>query len=101
MWPAEVIEFPEKNCGHWWVSQTRAGHLVHAQLFPGEESSGELVSRLRQEARRLVESEEVDLFLAGGPPGIGCPVIPFLSQISLTVAATRQIRIAHRRPLEL
>ncbi|MBW2618901.1 MAG: ATP-binding protein, partial [Deltaproteobacteria bacterium] len=88
MCPDEAIEFPEKNCGQWWVSQTRAGRLVHARLFPGEENSGKLVSRLRQEARRLVESEGIDLILADGPPGIGCPVISSLSQTSLAVAVT-------------
>lgn len=86
--PAEAIEFPEKTCGQWWVSQTRAGRLVHAQLFPGEENSGRLVSRLRQEARRLAEAEGIDLILDDGPPGIGCPVISSLSQASLAVAVT-------------
>lgn len=88
MCPAEAIEFPEKNCGQWWVSQTRAGRLVHAQLFPGAENSGKLVNRLRQEARRLAEAEGIDLILADGPPGIGCPVISSLSQTSLAVAVT-------------
>ena len=51
--PAEAIDFPEKHCGRWYLSQTRFAPLVHAQLFPGEENSGRLVALLRQEARQL------------------------------------------------
>ena len=38
--PDDAIRFPEKHCGQWYVSSTRFGPLVHAQLFPGEENSG-------------------------------------------------------------
>jgi len=73
-----------------------AGRLARAQLFPGEENSGKLVSRLRQEARRLAEPEGIDLVLADGPPGIGCPVISSLSQTSLAVARREGLPIVGR-----
>ena len=48
--PEEAIGFPEKHCGQWYVSATRFGPLVHAQLFPGAANSGRLVMVLKQQA---------------------------------------------------
>jgi MinD superfamily P-loop ATPase len=86
--PAEAIRFLEKHCGRWYVSATRFGPLVHAQLFPGEENSGRLVMVLRQQARELAKVRGADLILCDGAPGIGCPVISSLSGAHLAVAVT-------------
>ena len=86
--PAEAIEFPEKHCGQWYVSSTRFGPLVHAQLFPGAENSGRLVMVLKQQAQELAKACGADLVLCDGAPGIGCPVISSLSGAHLAVAVT-------------
>ena len=86
--PAAAIDFPEKHCGQWYLSSTRFGPLVHAQLFPGEENSGRLVMVLKQQARELAEARGADLVLCDGAPGIGCPVISSLSGAHLAVAVT-------------
>ena len=86
--PAGAIDFPENHCGRWYVSQTRFGPMVHAQLFPGQENSGRLVALLRQKARELAEEKGIGLILSDGPPGIGCPVISSLSGTDLAVAVT-------------
>jgi MinD superfamily P-loop ATPase len=86
--PSEAIAFDEKHCGDWYLSDTRMGPLVHAQLFPGEENSGRLVALLRQKARALAEKNRYGLILSDGPPGIGCPVISSLSGASLAVLVT-------------
>lgn len=86
--PTEAIYFPLKHCGHWYVSSTRFGPLVHAQLFPGAENSGRLVMVLKQQARELAKARGLDLILCDGAPGIGCPVISSLSGIHLAVAVT-------------
>ena len=86
--PAEAIGFPEKHCGQWYVSATRFGPLVHAQLFPGEANSGRLVMVLKQQARKLAKDRGADLVLCDGAPGIGCPVISSLSGAHLAVAVT-------------
>ena len=86
--PAEAIGFPEKHCGQWYVSSTRFGPLVHAQLFPGAENSGRLVMVLKQQARELAKARGADLVLCDGAPGIGCPVISSLSGAHLAVAVT-------------
>ncbi|MDD2901181.1 MAG: ATP-binding protein [Syntrophales bacterium] len=86
--PAEAIGFPEKHCGQWYISATRFGPLVHAQLFPGAENSGRLVMVLKQQARELAKAQGADLVLCDGAPGIGCPVISSLSGAHLAVAVT-------------
>jgi len=86
--PAEAIRFELRHCGHWYVSSTRFGPMVHAQLFPGAENSGRLVMVLKQQARELATAKGLDLVLCDGAPGIGCPVISSLSGTHLAVAVT-------------
>ena len=86
--PQEAIRFPQKYCGKWYVSSTRFGPLVHAQLIPGAENSGRLVMVLKQQARELARAKGLDLVLCDGAPGIGCPVISSLSGTNLAVAVT-------------
>jgi MinD superfamily P-loop ATPase len=49
--------------------------MSHALLNPGEENSGKLVTRVRQNAKKVAEKENCELIINDGPPGIGCPVI--------------------------
>jgi MinD superfamily P-loop ATPase len=86
--PAEAVRFPQRHCGQWYVSSTRFGPLVHAQLIPGAENSGRLVMVLKQQARELAKSRGLELVLCDGAPGIGCPVISSLSGTHLAVAVT-------------
>ena len=86
--PEKAVAFPAKTCGEWHVSATRFGAMVHARLNPGEENSGRLVALLRREAREQALSQEKELILSDGSPGIGCPVISSLTGASLAVAVT-------------
>ena len=86
--PSAAIDFPEKKCGHWHLSDTRFGPLVHAQLYAGEENSGRLVTLLKREARAVAQQKDLSLILSDGPPGIGCPVISSVSGANLAVVVT-------------
>lgn len=86
--PVEAIDFPEKRCGRWHLADTRFGPMIHAQLFPGEENSGRLVTLLKTQARALAKERRLNLILADGPPGIGCPVISSLCGANLAVIVT-------------
>lgn len=86
--PSNAIAFNPKHCGTWFVSETRFGSMVHAQLFPGEENSGRLVAVLRQEAKAMAKAQEQKIILSDGPPGIGCPVISAVSGADLAVIVT-------------
>lgn len=86
--PAGAIDFPERRCGRRYRSRTRFGPLIHAQLFPGAENSGLLVSLLRKEARGLAAETRRDIIPSDGAPGIGCPVISSLTGTDLAVIVT-------------
>lgn len=85
---AHAVAMEPKTCGHWSISETRFGKLVHAQLYPGEENSGKLVALLRKEAKQLAKAGGASIILSDGPPGIGCPVISALSGTDLAVIVT-------------
>jgi MinD superfamily P-loop ATPase len=88
MCPSAAIEFEGSVGGKWFVSDTRFGKFVHAQLEPAQENSGRLVTLVRREARRLAEAEGCDTVIIDGPPGIGCPVIASIAGVDLAVVVT-------------
>lgn len=73
--PEQAIDFPVNTCGEWFISDTRFGPMVHARLGIAEENSGKLVTVVRQQAKMLAETRNLDLIITDGPPGVGCPVI--------------------------
>ncbi|SDF50415.1 ATP-binding protein [Sporomusa acidovorans] len=84
--PQHAIAMQEKEAGHWFVSTTRFGCLIHAELGLSLENSGKLVSKVRQEAKKIATAERLPLIITDGPPGIGCPAIAALSGASLALA---------------
>jgi MinD superfamily P-loop ATPase len=86
--PAEAITMKENMAGHWFISDTRHGSLVHARLGTAQENSGKLVALVRQQAKQMAEKEGVRYIISDGPPGIGCPVISSLSGARLALLVT-------------
>jgi MinD superfamily P-loop ATPase len=83
--PSGAIVAFEKRAGEILVSRTRLGPtLVHAELSPGEDTSGKLVRMVRERARSLAGPGSA--IVVDSPPGIGCPVIASLSGCDLVVA---------------
>ncbi len=73
--PEGAIHMQPQVAGSWFQSTSRFGALFHAQLLPGQENSGKLVTMVKQQARLYALDHHLDLVLVDGPPGIGCPVI--------------------------
>jgi MinD superfamily P-loop ATPase len=86
--PSEAIRLEEPVSGHWFISDTPYGPLVHAQLRPAEENSGKLVTQVKEEARRLAGEQRLDYLIVDGPPGIGCPVIAATAGADLALLVT-------------
>jgi len=86
--PTDAVEFEEVVNGHWFVSETRHGPMVHARLGIAESNSGKLVSIVREQARGIAVKHGLDLVLIDGPPGIGCPVIASVAGSDLLLAVT-------------
>ena len=86
--PVQAIDFPEKICGQWFISQTPHGPLVHARLGVAEENSGRLVTLVRQQSQKIAEEKNLDLIVIDGPPGIGCPVIAATTGASMVLVVS-------------
>lgn len=86
--PEEAITMQEVVSGHWFLSQTPYGRLVHARLGIAEENSGRLVALIRKQGREQATAGEKKYLLTDGPPGIGCPVIAALSGATKALIVT-------------
>ena len=86
--PDKCIDFPDRECGEWYHSDTRFGAMVHARLGIAAENSGKLVSLVRNEARKVAKEQDAKLLLVDGPPGIGCPVIASITGADHLVLVT-------------
>ena len=92
--PEDAVELADNLSGHWFISQTARGTLVHARLEPGEENSGKLVTVVRREARLIAQREGKTVVINDGPPGIGCPAISALANTDLVLVVTEPTRSA-------
>ena len=72
--PVAAVDIEERISGYAFISKTKYGSMSHARLNPGEENSGKLVTLVRQNAKKIAETENCELIINDGPPGIGCPV---------------------------
>jgi MinD superfamily P-loop ATPase len=86
--PEKAIDMQDKLSGHWYISETRCGPMVHARLGIAEDNSGKLVSVVRQQAKQIAEQEARELIIIDGPPGIGCPVIASITGVDLVLVIT-------------
>lgn len=83
--PVGAIEMQPEIVGEWYISTTDYGPMVHAKLNPGAENSGNLVTMVKYQAKKLAQELERSIVLIDGPPGIGCPVTSSLSGSHLAV----------------
>jgi len=86
--PQEALSLQERVSGYAYISKTKYGPMVHAQLNIAEEASGKLVTAVREMARKIAERDGSDLILIDGAPGIGCPVIASLTGVDLALIVT-------------
>lgn len=86
--PTGAIVMQEQMAGYWFVSDTRYGPLVHAELGIAQENSGKLVALVRNQAKTLAQENNLACIITDGPPGVGCPVISSLSGADLTLLVT-------------
>jgi MinD superfamily P-loop ATPase len=86
--PNNAITLLPQISGRWFSSTTRYGPLFHARLSPAQESSGKLVTLLKQQACAHAEEENYPLMIVDGPPGIGCPAIAAVSGADLVIVVT-------------
>jgi MinD superfamily P-loop ATPase len=86
--PDSAIAMSPSLNGQWFISDTRFGTMVHARLGIAQENSGKLVTLIRKQAKAIAESENRELVIIDGSPGIGCPVIASITGVDLVLAVT-------------
>lgn len=86
--PRGALQLQTVVSGHLFMGRTAYGPLVHARLQPGGQSSGRLVTRVRQQSEDLALRDRHGLILIDGPPGIGCTATASLVDTDLAVMVT-------------
>ena len=87
--PVDAVSFEEALCGHYFVGKNdRQEQSVFAELLPGAENSGKLVTAVRKKAQEIARENGNKIILSDGPPGIGCTVIASLTGASFIVFVT-------------
>jgi len=86
--PVHAVSMVQRDSGLLYESETRFGPMVHACLNTAEESSGKLVTMVREHAEAVAKKKGKDLVLIDGPPGVGCPVISAITGVDLVVVVT-------------
>ncbi len=87
--PTRTIKMEDALSGKFFISKSRLGsYLVHARLRIAADNSGKLVTKVRDEAKRIATEENKKLIIVDGPPGIGCPVVASLTGADYAVIVT-------------
>ena len=86
--PTNAIRLEAQVTGHWITGTSVRGPFAGAELLPGEENSGKLVTLVRGKAREIASRVETPWVLVDGPPGIGCPVIASVTGVDGAVLVT-------------
>lgn len=86
--PHQALQLQTISCGKWFLSNSQYGPMAHAKLLPGAESSGRLVSIVRQKAEDVALAQGLPLILIDGSPGIGCTTIAALADVDLALIVT-------------
>ena len=87
--PQKAIVMHEQNIGNWFISKTKMSNiLVHAKLGIGAENSGKLVAKVKNEAKKIAQEQNLKYIIVDGSPGIGCPVVSSLSGANYVVLVT-------------
>jgi MinD superfamily P-loop ATPase len=86
--PEKAVSMVSSYNGEWFVSDTRHGPMVHARLGIAQENSGKLVSLVRKEAKALSVSNQREILICDGSPGIGCPVIASITAARMVLVVT-------------
>ena len=83
--PVDAIEMVQRKSGEVYISKSRFGWIVHAELKAGEETSGKLVSVVRQKAMEVAKENGYETIIIDSSAGIGCPVIASITGVSIVV----------------
>lgn len=82
--PNDGVILKAEDTGHVMFSETKVGKLTHAELFPGADGSGKMVTAVRKRAEKESHKHQ----LIDGSPGVGCAVMASVTGCDLGVLVT-------------
>lgn len=86
--PAGAVKMIDTQAGDIFKATTPYGAMIHGRLIPGEETSGKLVSAVRQKAKELADEKGFNTVIIDGSPGVGCNVISSVTGSSTAIIVT-------------
>ncbi|MFP4078375.1 MAG: ATP-binding protein [Candidatus Izemoplasmataceae bacterium] len=86
--PVDAITMENHAIGHLHKHETAYGPMVDAALFPGQESSGKLVSEVRERAIAMAKKTNRETILIDGSPGVACNVISTITGVDEVLVVT-------------
>ena len=84
--PTSAIRMVERKSGEWYLSSIANGFLVHADLIPGEDNSGKLITQVRHQASEVAKNKNISYIVIDGPPGTSCQAISSVTGADLVLA---------------
>ena len=88
--PTDAITMVERKSGEWYISHLENGYLIHADLIPGEDNSGKLITRIRTAASAIAKENDIAYIVIDGPPGTSCQAISSITGVDLVVAVIEE-----------
>lgn len=88
--PVDAISMVDRKGGDWYVSAIKNGYLVHADLIPGEDNSGKLITKVRNEASAVAKEHDIAYIIIDGPPGTSCQAISSITGTDLVLAVVEE-----------
>lgn len=88
--PENAVSLVPHVSGRKYVSRIANGFMAHADLIPGEDNSGKLISSIREDARTLALTEDVPSIVIDGPPGTSCQAISSLTGVQMVIVVLEE-----------
>jgi len=88
--PENAISMAKRKGGDWYVSSIDNGYLIHADLIPGEDNSGKLITKIRNEASTIAKEKDIAYIVIDGPPGTSCQAISSITGVDLVLAVVEE-----------
>lgn len=83
----KAIDLEYEVTGKTFITQTSKGIISRAEMFPGAEGSGKLVTNVRTNANKI-GSKNKSNYIIDGSPGIGCAVMASITGCDYCVIVT-------------
>lgn len=82
-----AILLEEEVTGSTIITESSQGIISHAEMIPGAEGSGKLVTQVRNNARKWAGGDNAD-FIIDASPGVGCAVMASITGCDYCVLVT-------------